>query len=234
VSNKTIATRPRTFNTRALARLALIATLITCASAVQAAVNDLCINNETETEKGLFIANIDNHNLYSKITYDAGSDHAMRVYNNTGGQSFYIQDTVRYAFTPSGPFKFGGGNWATLSDRRVKKNIQSYSDGLEKLRLVKPHTFNYNGLLQFAPDDGVDQIGVVAQELQQVLPDMVTETSSESVGGNSLLVVDPSNFTFALINAVKEQQQAIEKLRNKTRKLEMLLCAKNPQRSFCK
>lgn len=214
-------------------KLASVAALIACTGTAQASVNDLCIDNATETEKGFFVNNAADGNRYAKITFDSGSEQAMRVYNNNGGFTFYIKDVPEFSLTHAAAIKDGGGNWTALSDRRLKKNIQPYTEGSEKLRLVKPRTFNYNGALQFAPDDGADHIGVVAQELQQVLPEMVSE-ASESLGGSPVLVVDASNFTYALVNAVKEQQQAIEKLRSKTRKLEALLCAKNPQRPFCK
>jgi hypothetical protein len=209
------------------------ALFVTSISTSRAAVNDFCIDNEHETEQGLFISSLAESSQWAKITYDAGSEQAMRVYNNSAGITVYVNDAPKYAFTPTEPMKTGGGRWWVISDERVKKNILSYTDGMNMLRAIQPRTFNYNGRLEFTPDDGVDQVGVIAQELRRVAPKMVTE-APDLLDGAPVLVVDTSELTFSLINAVKEQQQAIDKLRAKTRKLEALLCAKNPQRPFCK
>ena len=50
------------------------------------------------------------------------------------------------------------------------------------------------------------QLGVIAQELQEVLPDMVKE---ETTG---VLRVDPDNMTWYLVNAVKELSAKVDAL----------------------
>jgi len=50
------------------------------------------------------------------------------------------------------------------------------------------------------------QLGVIAQEIQEVLPDMVKE---ETTGA---LRVDPDNMTWYLVNAVKELSAKVEAL----------------------
>jgi ABC-type dipeptide/oligopeptide/nickel transport system ATPase component len=67
--------------------------------------------------------------------------------------------------------------------------------------------------------------GVIAQELQKVAPDMVREVSVIKDGENeeqtteSFLEVDPNKFTYALINAVQEQQEQIEQQQNEIQEL---------------
>jgi hypothetical protein len=108
--------------------------------------------------------------------------------------------------------KPGGGSWTNSSDMRLKQNIQPYNDGLSALLKIKPVWYNYNQLSGF--DVTKKYVGVLAQELKEVSPYMVAEsTAKKAADGSSYLSVDNSAMTYMLINAVKEQQQQIELLK---------------------
>lgn len=113
-----------------------------------------------------------------------------------------------------GAWKTGGGSWSVLSDARIKKDVHSLSWGLDQLREVRPVTYKYNGL-GGAAEDGRLQVGVIAQELEKIFPEMVTTRKAKlhptDATQTDIKVVDPSAFTFVLINAVKEQQALIER-----------------------
>lgn len=167
--------------------------------------------------------------------YNAASDLSeirMNLSDNcSGGDAFVIQTggsgcgvTDYFRFDGAGnAYKLGGGAWATLSDRRVKREILPYSDGLEVLKQIEPVKFQYNGLGNTANNDK-EYIGVIAQDLQKVAPYMVN-TDDE------YLRVDPSAFTYILINAVQSQQNEIEALKSQMEKiskeLEAIKAAKN-------
>ena len=102
-------------------------------------------------------------------------------------------------------YKPGGGAWATLSDRRLKHDIQPYAKGLDLVLAVRPVTYQYNGLGGTA-NIGQVYTGVIAQELQVVAPEMVQPRGD-------YLSVDPSAFTYALINAVQQQQSQIDEMK---------------------
>jgi hypothetical protein len=165
--------------------------------------------------------------------YNAASDASeLRVNlgdNCNGVDAFVIQaggsgcgaNTEFFRFDATGAaYKPGGGSWATLSDRRVKRNVLPFADGMNVLNSIRPVTFEYNGLGGTA-DIGKVYVGVIAQELQQVAPTMVDETGE-------YLRVDPSAFTYLLINAVKEQQAQIEALmvENRLRGQNWRLCVR--------
>src|SRR5690348_9226539 len=83
-----------------------------------------------------------------------------------------------------------------------------------ELLKVQPVRFHYNGL-GGTVDDGKEFVGVIAQDVEKVLPSMVSSrqaklhpTDDETTG---IKQVDPRNFTYLLINAVKEQQKVIAK-----------------------
>ncbi len=115
--------------------------------------------------------------------------------------------------------KPGGGSWSNASDRRLKTDIVPFNDGLKLLSDLEPVRFRYNGMLDLPTDQ--TYVGVIAQELQKIVPSMVSEVQASD--GKSYLHVDPSAFDFILINAVKEQQKIIERLQEKVDQLERIV-----------
>ncbi len=115
---------------------------------------------------------------------------------------------------------YAGNNssaWSTTSDRRIKKNIEDNNTGLDKINQVRVRNFEYrlpeevdSELPQSAAinKEGT-QLGVIAQEVMEVLPDIVDQ---ESTGCYS---VNPDNMTWYLVNAVKELSAKVEELEEK-------------------
>jgi hypothetical protein len=118
--------------------------------------------------------------------------------------------------TPNGGGVYQGNNsssWSTTSDQRLKKNIADNNDGLDKINSIRVRNFEYRLAEEITdlPQDqaiiktGV-QLGVIAQELQAILPDCVKQEST------SVLSVDTDNLTWYLINAVKELSARVKQL----------------------
>lgn len=101
--------------------------------------------------------------------------------------------------------KPGGGSWAAFSDKRLKKNIAPYTDGLDQLLSINPVKYQYNELA--GTDTEKEYVGVIAQELKAVAPYML---GSFEMKGTEYYDVDNSAMMYMLINAVKEQQIQIE------------------------
>jgi hypothetical protein len=105
-------------------------------------------------------------------------------------------------------------SWSTTSDRRLKKNIADNNDGLEKINSIRVRNFEYRLPeevdAELKPHDAIPktgvQLGVIAQELQAVLPECVKQESS------GVLSVDTDNLTWYLINAVKELSARVKQL----------------------
>ncbi len=108
--------------------------------------------------------------------------------------------------------KIGGGSFAAFSDQRMKKEINSFNDGLSKVLEIEPKSYKYNAVegtpgADFSEDiTNVKRFGVIAQDLQNVCPEMVTADE------NGFLTVDLSNLPLLLINAVKELNTKIGSL----------------------
>jgi hypothetical protein len=106
--------------------------------------------------------------------------------------------------------------WSVTSDQRLKKNIVDNNTGLGIINQIQVRNFEYRlpEEITDVPQDqaiaktGV-QLGVIAQELQQILPECV---KTESTG---VMTVDADNLTWYLINAVKELTARVAQLEAK-------------------
>ena len=112
-------------------------------------------------------------------------------------------------------------SWSTTSDRRLKKDIIDNNVGLEAINKVRVRNFKYRNpeeMDEVSSDQAItnkpgNQLGVIAQEIQEVLPDMV---KTESTG---VMTVDPDNMTWYLVNAVKELSTQVKDLKEEIRLL---------------
>lgn len=112
--------------------------------------------------------------------------------------------------------KPGGGSWAVFSDRRLKKNIQPYQQGLSSILQIRPVTFQYNGTGGIS-DTETQHVGVIAQEIQEVAPSTVHTVET---GNAEYLEFDPSSLDFMMINAIQELNEKLEKMQEKIELLE--------------
>ena len=106
--------------------------------------------------------------------------------------------------------------WSQTSDERIKKNIVDNNDGLNKLKNIQVRNFEYRTLEEITDFDNpssavVDkegiQLGVIAQEIETILPDMVITQST------GVKTVDNDNLTWYLVNAVQELSTQVDELK---------------------
>lgn len=124
--------------------------------------------------------------------------------------------------------------WQNVSDRRLKTNISTINGALGKVMKLRGVEYNYSKS-QFADvalDTETRQIGFIAQEVEEVFPNIVREAKIGSETGtlgsgltqqeNQYLVKTLSYSTLVpvLVEAIKEQQQIIEELKKKVAALE--------------
>lgn len=126
----------------------------------------------------------------NSISNDGGANKGLSF--DTNGNASFGQDVTI------------NGNFYTPSDRNLKSNIETLTTVLQKINQIRGVSFEYKDQTKYAT--GV-KIGVIAQELQKVYPEMVTK------GKDGFLKVDYTQLTGMLIQAVKEQQEEIDKLK---------------------
>ena len=112
-------------------------------------------------------------------------------------------------------------SWSTTSDRRLKKNITDNIIGLAAINQLRVRNFEYrtkDEITEVPKHQQIEvegiQLGVIAQEIQSILPDCVTENSTGVLG------VSPDNLTWYLVNAVKELSAKNDVLESKILALE--------------
>jgi len=93
------------------------------------------------------------------------------------------------------------GNVTAYSDLRIKDNIEPIADALNKVNLLNGYTFDRTDV------DTSRQTGVIAQEVQAVLPEAVVETS------DGTLTVAYGNMMGLMIEAIKELKAEIDELK---------------------
>jgi hypothetical protein len=152
----------------------------------------------------------------------AGSDGQIQ-YNNGGSfggasQLYYDDANNRVGINTSTPtakldvvgdVKVLGVVTATdfnsTSDVKLKVNIQPIEDPLSKVLKIQGVSFNWI-------KDNKPSMGVIADEVQKILPELVSDTDPKTVNYNGLIGL--------LIEVVKEQDIKIKSLENRISKLE--------------
>jgi hypothetical protein len=95
------------------------------------------------------------------------------------------------------------------SDERLKENIQPIVNALSKVESINGNTYDWKeGFEEIHSHKGSD-LGVIAQEVQSVLPDVVKERD------NGYLAVDYIKLVPVLIEAIKELSAKVKELENK-------------------
>jgi hypothetical protein len=166
-------------------------------------------------------------------SYSAGVK--LVLYDNVGASStgytiginsatmFFTTDTSTsgyawYAGTTSIATLSGGGTFTATadivaySDRRVKENINTITGALDKVLKLRGVTYNRTDV-----EDKSEKIGFIAQEVQEVIPQVVIE------GGNNTLGVAYGNITALHNEAIKEQQLQIKDLKSQVEELKTLV-----------
>ena len=148
------------------------------------------------------------------IGYCTGSDDNFRIVQNMGYRpdNSGVTDswgTERFRINTDGSMYClssftASGDVTAYSDIRVKENIEVIPDAIKKVKSIRGVTFTRTD-----NDDNKKYMGVIAQELLDVIPEVVSETDS------GMYTVAYGNITALLIEAIKEQQAQIDELKAK-------------------
>ncbi len=108
--------------------------------------------------------------------------------------------------------KPGGGSWGTFSDARLKTVNGGFTPGLSQVMKIHPIHYRYKPDNAMGIRDTDEHIGVVAQDVQKVIPEAVTENSK------GYLLVNNDPIIWTMLNAIKEQQREIKQQQNLLRR----------------
>ena len=91
------------------------------------------------------------------------------------------------------------------SDERLKDNVTPIESALDKLNQIGGYEFDWNSDSEHSGHD----VGVIAQEIEKVLPEVVVTR------GNGYKAVRYEKIVALLIQAIKEQQSQIDDLQSR-------------------
>jgi hypothetical protein len=108
----------------------------------------------------------------------------------------------------------GGTSWAVFSDVRLKEIGERYQYGLSEIDKLEPIRYRYKQDNELGLPSSRQQVGLVAQDVQDVIPDAVSENDQ----GYLMLNSDP--VIWAMLNAIKELKAENEVLKQRIEALE--------------
>ena len=130
--------------------------------------------------------------------------------NCTGTNAFSGLTSISGQVFLNGTVNINGTNIFSLfapishghSDRRLKQNIHTITNPIEKVSALRGVNFEFI-------KDGKKQIGVIAQETEEIIPEVIGECP------DGYKTVQYGNIVGLLIEAIKEQQKQIDELKEK-------------------
>lgn len=173
-----------------------------------------------------------NYGVYGRLS---GTNNGAAVFGTTSGDvnvgstgsagTFAGYFNGNLLTTDDSPEKPTAGSWSGYSDKRLKKDITPFKDGIEVLRKINTVTYQYNGIGGLPTNK--TYIGVIAQEVQKVAPycvtsgqlriresdvskfggDVIASTPGDTAEGTSVVSALKYNYDgliYVLINAVKQ------------------------------
>jgi hypothetical protein len=148
--------------------------------------------------------------IYINNTRAASSAYKFYSANANAVEQFYVRgDGVLYAQNTT---------IQSLSDGRLKENIRNATEGLDVINALRP--IRYDWKTGFG-NDRKNQLGFVAQEVEAVFPDAVSEWSKTEGDEEPYKTVGPGALIPVLVKAIQEQQAMIKSLEAKVAALEI-------------
>jgi len=149
----------------------------------------------------------------STVDVQSGNTHDYTFYDADVGIRWYTAGAEEMRLENDGDLHVDGNVTAystTVSDERLKTDIERIDGALDKVCALSGYTFTYK-------HDGKASAGVVAQEVEQVLPSAVIEKELAFQGeaGQEYKIVQYDQLHGLLIEAIKELKAEIDELKAK-------------------
>jgi hypothetical protein len=143
----------------------------------------------------------------------SGNTHDYTWYDADVGIRWYTAGAEEMRLENDGDLHVDGDVVAystTVSDKRLKENIQPIEDALSKVNQLKGCTFTYTA-------DGKESAGLIAQDVEKVLPSAVSEKELplKIDDGEKYKVLQYDQTIGLLVEAIKELSAKVELLENK-------------------
>ncbi len=159
----------------------------------------------------LYVQDVQGSVFFNCAYGGGGTNKYISMMNNT----LYVKNSARVGINTSNPSEvlhvigniLASGTITQNSDAKFKKNVYTIENALHKVQQLRGVTYN-------RIDTEKSEIGVIAQEVKEVVPELVSvdEENNHSVAYGNMVGL--------LIEAIKEQQKQINALTEKVNMLE--------------
>jgi len=151
-----------------------------------------------------------------------GNTHDFTWYDASVGIIWYAAGSEKMRLLDNGTLHVKGDviafSSSTISDKRLKDNIKTIENPLDKIKALRGVEYDWNN----GNRKGKHDLGLIAQEVESVIPDIVHEHTLPYVEGEEdtlYKTVDYEKMVAVLIEGMKEQQSQIEELKSEMKKL---------------
>jgi hypothetical protein len=173
------------------------------------------IKNDRNNDQTLYVQNANN-----SVPFGIYINYPNAAPNSTSAWFVSCRDsgTNRMQVYSNGGIANFSGNDVNLSDRREKINFSPAKSYLDVICAIPVQTFNY---IDQSEDDPGLTLGVVAQDVQAVAPELVLESNWGTVDEPKMrLSIYQTDFQYALMKCIQEQQGMIQSLTDRITQLE--------------
>ena len=131
------------------------------------------------------------------------------VYSNNSNQIGFLNSSASWSLQCDNSGNVTAtGNVTAYSDARLKTNVNTINDALSIVGKLRGVSFDWK-------ESGKRSIGVIAQEVEKVLPELVlTQQVLDPTGESEIKSVDYGKIVGVLINAINELKEEVEELKN--------------------
>jgi hypothetical protein len=154
--------------------------------------------------------------------FSSDRDTGFFMVSSLGNIGVSLAGTEEFRFAAAGNFHADANITAysstVSSDERLKENVKPLQNSLDKILQLKPSSFTWK------VNDFGDDIGFIAQKIEKVIPELVSEVDSigdtaKFLDGDKHKVVDYAKLSVYLVDAIQEQQKQIDELKKKLEEL---------------
>ena len=150
-----------------------------------------------------------------------GNTHDFTFYDASVGIRWYTAGSEDMRLLDNGTLHVDGDVVAystTVSDERLKDNVTTIQNPLDKIKALRGVEYDWNA----GNRKGKRDLGLIAQEVEMVIPEIVHEHELPLIDGESDTIyktVDYEKMVAVLIEGMKEQQSQIDELKSEISKL---------------
>ncbi|EJA4827481.1 tail fiber domain-containing protein [Escherichia coli] len=139
-------------------------------------------------------------NIWKSVHWGTEWSAGMDVYNPTGAPPMAQLHIGGAGYSFDGNGTAGAVQWVSTSDKRLKSNFEAIENAVDKVNALTGYVYDKKSDLKETEHSfSVREAGIIAQELQEVLPEAVS-----SFGEDEILGVNSAAVNALLVNAIKE------------------------------